>query len=116
MHDDVTRIGSVVRSAREAKGLTQAALADLISVSVRTVIAMEKNNRNPIYVVLYRLVHALNISADLILFPERAPLETESDQFVRDYLACGKREKRIITATFRSFLRELRHDAPEKQD
>lgn len=112
----MTQIGDIMRSAREAKGITQAALAERVSVSVRTIVAIEKNKRNPTYEVLYRLVHTLDISADLIFFPDRAPLTTEHDQFVREYLACDEKEKRIAKATLQSLLRELRHDKPEKQD
>lgn len=115
MHDNMTAIGNIMRSAREAKGLTQAALAERIGVSNRTIIAIEKNKRNPTYEVLYRLVHALDISADLIFFPNHVSLSTEQTQFFREYMACDEKERRILMTTLRSLMQALRQDEPEKQ-
>jgi transcriptional regulator with XRE-family HTH domain len=106
-------MGNVIRSAREAKGLTQAALAERIDVSIRTIIAIEKNQRNPTYEVLYRLVHTLDISADLIFYPDHAPLTTEQDQFMRELLACDDKAQRVVLTTLRSLIRALREDEPE---
>jgi len=105
-------MGHILRSAREAKGLTQAALAERIDVSIRTIIAIEKNQRNPTYEVLYRLVHTLSISADLIFYPDNAPLTTEQDQFMRELLACDEKGQRIVMSTLRSLIRALRQDEP----
>ena len=115
MHIGMTRMGSILRSAREAKELTQASLAEMIDVSIRTIIAIEKNQRNPTCDVLYRLVHALEISADLIFFPDDAPLTTEQDQFMRELLACDEKEQRIVMTTLKNLIRALRQDEPEKQ-
>ena len=59
MHYDMKHMGRVVRKARDDKGITQAALADKIEVSLRTIIAIENGKRNPTFEVLYRLVRAL---------------------------------------------------------
>jgi len=109
-------IGDIVRSAREAKCLSQTALAKEIAVSKQTVIAVEKNQRNPTYEVFCRLIHALDISADLIISPDRATYTVEQEQLFRELLACGEREQKIAIATLRSLLRALRQDEPEKQD
>jgi transcriptional regulator with XRE-family HTH domain len=113
---DVTPMGDIVRSARKAKGLSQSALAEAIDVSHRTIIAVENNQRYPTYEVFHRLVHALDISADSIVFPDHDPFTAERNQFVRELLACGEREQRIAIEMLRSLLRALRHDDPEKQD
>jgi len=116
LHMGMTRMGNILRSAREAKELTQASLAENIDVSIRTIIAIEKDQRNPTYDVLYRLVHALDISADLIFYPDHSPFTTEQDQFIRELLACDEKEQRIAVSTLRSLIRALRQDEPEKQD
>lgn len=112
----ISPVGDIVRSAREAKSLSQSALAKKIAVSKQTVIAVEKNQRNPTYEVFCRLVHALDISADLIVYPDRVPYTLEQEQFIRELLACGEREQRIAIATLQTLLRALRQDEPEKQD
>jgi len=111
-----TQVGDILRSAREARSLSQAALAKKSAVSKQTVLAVENNQRNPSYEVFCRLVHALDISADLIVYPDRAAYTVEQEQFIRELLACGEREQRIAITTIRSFLQALRQDEPEKQD
>jgi len=109
-------MGAVLRNAREAKGLTQAALAERVDVSIRTIIAIEKNQRNPTYEVLYRLVHTLDISADLIFYPDQSPLTAEQDQFMRELLACNEKEQRVVMTSLQSLIRALREDEHENQE
>lgn len=115
LHIGMTQMGNVLRSAREAKELTQAALAEKIDVSIRTIIAIEKNQRNPTCEVLCRLIHALDISADLIFCPDRTRLTAEQDQFMRELLSCDEKEQQIVMTATRSLIRALRQDEPEKQ-
>lgn len=115
MHVKVTWIGDIVRSAREARGLAQSALAKEIAVSKRTVVALENNQRKPTYEVFCRLVHALGISADLIVYPDRAIYTVEQEQLFREWLTCGEREQKIVVTVIQSLLRALRQDEPEKQ-
>lgn len=108
-------IGDIVRSAREAKCLSQSALAEMIGVSKQTIIHVEKNRRKPTYDVFCRLVHALDVSADLFVRSGSPTLTVEQDQFIQELLGCTKHEQEVVFATFRSFIRALRHDEPEKQ-
>ena len=116
MHTNITAIGDIIRSAREAKCLSQEALAKISAVSKRTIAAVETNQRNPKYEVLFQLIHALDISADMIFHTDRAPLTPELDQCIRELLACDERERMIVIATLRTLLRMLRQNVPEKQD
>jgi len=115
LHKSMTRMGGILRSAREAKELTQESLAERIGASTRTIIAIEKNQRNLTCDMLYRLIHELDVSADLIFRPDDAPLATEQDQFIREFLDCEENEQRILISTLRSLIRALRQDVPEKQ-
>ena len=45
MHYDMKHMGKVARKAREDKGLTQAALAEKIDISLRTIIAIENGKK-----------------------------------------------------------------------
>lgn len=107
MHTDMMSMGNVLRNAREAKNLTQSELAEMIGASTRTILAIEKNQRNPTYEVLYNLIHTLDISADLIFRPESAPLTVEQDQIIRELLACDDRAKDVAFQTLRSLVRAL---------
>ena len=116
MYMGIPPMGNIVRSAREARNLSQTALAKKIAVSKQTVIALEKNQRNPTYEVFCRLVHALDISANLIVCPDRVPYTVEQEQLFRELLACDERDQKIAFAILESFLRALRQDEPEKRD
>jgi len=58
----------------------------------------------------------LDISADLIVYPDCATYTVEQEQFIRELLACSEREQKTAITTVRSLLRALRQDEPEKQD
>ena len=110
MHYDMKRMGRVVRKAREDKGLTQAALAENIEVSLRTIIAIENGKRNPTFEVLYRLVHALDIPADLIFRPDSMPNTEEQELFICEYLHSTEQEQRVAMSAVRNIWRELREN------
>ena len=116
MHTEVTPIGSIMRDARKAKGWSQEELAEYIGVAKKTILAVENNKRFPSFDVLWKLVHALDISSDLILCPDRVLLTGELDQLINELRACNEREQRFVTEMIRGLLRALRHDEPEKQD
>jgi len=108
MHYDMKRMGRVMRKAREDKGTTQAALADKIEVSLRTIIAIENGKRNPTFEVLYRLIHALDVPADLIFRPDDMPNTPEQERFICEYLNATEEEQRTAMSVVRSVWRELR--------
>ncbi len=115
MHDNLPCMGAVMRDARESKGLTQAALAESIGVSIRTIVAIEKNQRNPTYDVLYRLVHTLEISSDLIFFPDSTPYTAEQEQFIREFMSCDEWERIVVMETLRTLMRALRQNKSKKR-
>ena len=108
MQYDMKRMGRVLRTARENKAMTQATLADKIEVSLRTIIAIENGKRNPTFEVLYRLVQALDIPADLIFRPDDISNTPEQEQFISEFLNATEQEQRIAIAVARSVWRELR--------
>jgi len=108
MHYDMKRMGKIMRKAREDKGITQAALAEKIEVSLRTIIAIENGKRNPTFEVLHRLIHALDVPADLIFRPDDIPNTPEQEQFICEYLNATEQEQCTAMSVVRSVWRELR--------
>lgn len=108
MHNDVTRMGDVIRHAREAKNMTQAVLAEKTESSIRTIIAVENDKRYPTYEIFYRIIHALDISADLVFYPDKVPYTLEQDQMIRKFLSCGESEQKIVMATVHALIHVLR--------
>jgi transcriptional regulator with XRE-family HTH domain len=56
--------GEALREARERAGMTQAALAERTGISIRTIQGWEQGQRSPVSPDFFRLVNALNVSAD----------------------------------------------------
>ena len=63
-------LGNTVRRYREYNGLTQTQLAEKLSIGYRTIMEIENYRGNPQFDILYPLIRALNIPANLIFYPE----------------------------------------------
>ncbi len=112
MSAEIPQIGGIILSARKSMGLTQAELSEKSSVPKQTISLVENNRRNPSYEVFWRLVHALEISSDLLVYPHRADYSAEQVQFIKEYLDLDVRWQRFLQIV----LRALPYDVPEKQD
>jgi len=110
MHEDMTLIGCVLRAGREAKGMTQAALAEKTHTALRTIIAIENDQRYPTYEVFYKIIHALDISADHIFWPEKVTYTPEQEQVIREFLDCSEWEQSVILKTMQTLVRSLREE------
>ena len=110
MHQGMTRIGSVLRAGRIAKGMTQAALAEKTNTALRTIIAIENDQRYPTYEVFYKLIRALDISADQIFWSEKVEYTPEQEQLIREFLDCSEWEQSVITKTMRMLVRSIREE------
>ena len=109
MHYDMKHMGSIIQQARIAHELTQAALAEKIDVSLRTIIAIENGKRNPTFDVLYKVIQELHIPADLIFHAEDIPCTPKNEQFIREFQDASEQEKRLAIVSARSIWQELRH-------
>ena len=66
--DTLIGIGGRIRSAREAAGLTQEKLADLIDVSVQFISDLERGKSGLSVETLIKTCSVLQVSSDYILF------------------------------------------------
>jgi transcriptional regulator with XRE-family HTH domain len=62
--------GSVVKSARQAKQLTQCRLAEQLGITPRYLKAIENSGRKPSYDFLVLIIRKLEIPADDVFYPE----------------------------------------------
>ncbi len=53
-----------VKELRTASNMTQQQLADLVSVSSRTIISLEKGQYNPSIMLAYRIARVFNITIE----------------------------------------------------
>ena len=73
-----------VRDYRRAAGLTQQQLADMVYVSARTIISIEKEQYSPSLMLAYRLAREFGTSVeDLCLLEMNRQLEDEENGYER---------------------------------
>ncbi len=107
MHGGMKKIGGVLSAARKAKGMTQAELCDRTDIAPRTLIDLENDKRYPTHEVLYKLVHALDLSADHIFWPERVSFSPDQEQLVRALASCNERDKAIFMEMAWAFVKAV---------
>ena len=97
--------GHKLKDIRLKKGYTREQLAERTSISTRYLSAIENEQREPSYDVLYRLIHSLGISADTIFYPDSSSVDnSETEQIKRLYMECSERDRLIVRALVDSML------------
>jgi len=67
-----SKLGEIVRELREARGLSQAQLAEKAQIALSFVIVIESQQPgNPSRQILHRLARALDVPAKKLLEPEK---------------------------------------------
>lgn len=115
MHDDMIRVGALLRTAREAKGMTQAALANATDTVDRTIMDIENDKRHPTFEVFNKIIHALDFSADHIFWPEKVPCTPEQEQLFRAIRSCNEQDQSVVMETAWACLRALQRGKGAKK-
>ena len=97
--------GHILKDIRTKKGYTREQLSERAGISTRYLSAIENEQREPSYDVLYRLFHSLGISADTIFYPDSNSADnSEAEQVKRLYMECSERDRLIVRAMLDSML------------
>lgn len=99
-------MGSILKQARLNAKLTQDELAERVGVTTRYIMAIENEGRCPALDKLFKLIRTLNISADLIFYPEQNSDDNENTQLQRMIPMLNSRDKNIIRAAAQQMLEE----------
>lgn len=103
--------GFILKTARERAGITVEALAEMADVSERYIYRIENEGKKPSYDVLYHLIRALDLSPDLLFYPEKSYENSEIEQLIHMLYKCDPRALDVIKATATALI----NTAPEKQ-
>ena len=103
--------GLIFKTARERAGITVEALAEMAGVSERYIYRIENEGKKPSYDVLYHLIRALDLSPDLLFYPEKQSQNPEIQQLVHMLYQCDLSTLVILKATTTALI----NTAPEKQ-
>lgn len=104
-HNNIDRLGSILKTARKVKGLTREQLAEIINISPRYLMSIENENKKPSYNLLFRLVRELGISADNIFYPERDNNHSKQEDLIRLISLCDSYAIDVATATVKALLK-----------
>lgn len=110
MHDNMIRVGGILRAAREAKGITQVALVNATDTVDRTIMDIENDKRYPTFEVFYKIIHALDFSADHIFWPEKVLCTPEQEQLFRAIQSCNERDQAVVMETAWACIRVLQRE------
>jgi transcriptional regulator with XRE-family HTH domain len=96
------KLGEILKKERIKARYTREETAERAGIGVRHLAAIENEQRNPSAEVMCRLIRAIGISADLIVYPASIPPETEdvaeTAQLIRLIQICDKRARRAAKA------------------
>lgn len=106
MEDKHEHFGLAIKNARIDCGLTQETLAEMAGISCRYLIAIENEGRIPKLPTVYRLIHAMHISADQIFYPEQPLEDSERAQLIHMLEVCSERDIHILLSTARAMLQK----------
>jgi transcriptional regulator with XRE-family HTH domain len=96
VHDDVNKIGGLLKAARDAKKMTQAELSRITDLATRTIMDIENDKHYPTYEVFFKIIHALDLPADCILWPGKTPYTQEQEQLMQAVSSCNEHDRAIF--------------------
>jgi putative transcriptional regulator len=114
VHDEMNKVGAKLKAAREGKGMTQTELARATDLATRTIMDIENGKHYPAYEVFFKLVRALDMSANHIFWPDRESISQEQEQLMRAVGSCTEHEKLIFMESAWAFVRAAKSDGNPK--
>ena len=110
-------VGDRIRQARLKKGINQAQLAEIIDKTPPYVSNIEMGKQNMSIIVLYKIVNALDVSADWILAhdtPETVAITLDS--VTKELEDCTPEERQAIIKMIQNLKTTLRHFSASSDD
>ena len=95
------KMGVILKGIRLQKGFSREIIAERAKIGVRHLAAIENEQRAPSIEVFCRIVRALGISADRVVYPEDEVEESEEVRLIR---ACDVRDRAAIKAMVEALL------------
>ena len=99
-----TQLGLAIKNARIDCGLTQEELATRAGITCRYMIAIENEGKIPKYETLSKIIHGLNISADLLFYPDTSTKNSEKAQLLHLIEVCSDRDIYILLCAIKGML------------
>lgn len=98
------KMGEILKEIRIEQGISRDVIAERASIGTRHLAAIENEERAPSIEVFCRIVRALGVSADRIVYPEHEISEDDVAQLIRLIRACDARDRAAIKAMVEALL------------
>ena len=98
------KMGLIPKEIRMEKGFSRELIAERARIGTRHLAAIENEKRAPSIEVFCRIIRALGISADCVVYPEYENSESEEMQLIRLVRACDERDRIAIKAVIEALL------------
>lgn len=98
------QFGIVLKNARMDKKLTQAELAEILDISLLYIKDLERFRNNPSYEVFERVIQYFNLSADIVIYPNRNITDSTYQKIERLLTRCDEGQLKVILATAEALL------------
>jgi len=108
MLDYTHEFGDAIRNGRLKLGLTQNQIAEQIDVDVRTILNIENYKGNPKMEILFPLIRALNLDANVIFYPEMTQQQDRFLPFQMLLSDCDDQELNALFSICQTVLKALR--------
>ena len=104
MHKVSDKLGSIIKSSRLDKHLTQKQLAQRLSITPHYLMSIENKKQIPSCDLLFRIIRELEISADTIFYPEYEHDNALVGKLRILFSRCDEKDINVIIATLQSLL------------
>lgn len=99
-----TQYGIVLKNARMDKNLTQAELAEILDISLSYLKDLERFRNNPSYELFEKSMRYFNLSADMVVYPEKTQDNDTYHKILRLLTQCDECHLKVILATAETLL------------
>lgn len=86
------------------KNLTQAELAEILDISLSYLKDLERFRNDPSYKIFEKVIRYFNLSADLVIYPDRSLDDDTYQKIKRPLVRCNEEQLRIILMTIETLL------------
>lgn len=95
-------LSNIVKATRQRDAITVEQLAKKLGVTKRYLYRIENENGKPSYNTLFKLIRELNLSPDMIFYPEKSSTTSEIESLAHMLHSCDERSLQIIKATVKA--------------
>jgi len=101
-HNGFDNVGEIIKQIRIGKKLKREKLAELANMSTRYLARIENEGKVPSYKIVYKIIRALGISANEVIYPERNNPSTAKQELVNLLHQCDEADVLVALATVRA--------------